>query len=135
MEPRLRSIFEEELDLDDRTPRELRRRISSFAPLLRKATSAVQLAATEIATAFAKQREPDSTIQFRLLADDDLFRIEISDSLTESVLLSGDDREQLLRRKVLDGVAYRWGILGDGSATVWCEIAPTAAPPQEVSRS
>jgi hypothetical protein len=64
-----------------------------------------------------------------LLADDDLIRIEIfSDSGTERFFAF--EGEPLLRRKILDEVAYRWGVLGNGSALV-CREMQTVAQPQE----
>ena len=134
MDERLRLIFREEFHLDDLTPRAVRHRIASFEPLLGDATLAIQLAASEVSTAFAREREPDSSILFRLRGFDLLFRVEVSNSLSEDYLLTTEDAgERFLRRQVLDDSTDRWGVLGNGSAVVWFEKSRTAPPLEEVA--
>ena len=136
MDEHLRLIFREEFPLDDLTPRAVRRRIASFEPLLGGATSAIQLAASEVSTVFAREREPDSLIVFRLLGTDHLFRVEISNSLSEDrLLLIDDDGERFLRRQVLDEATNSWGVMGNGSAVVWFEKSHTVAPLEDTLRS
>ena len=134
MDEHLRLIFREEFPLDDLTPRAVRRRIASFEPLLGDATSAIQLAASEVSTVFAREREPDSLIVFRLLGTDHLFRVEISNSLSEDYLLLIDDGgERFLRRHVLDDATNSWGVMGNGSAVVWFEKSHKVAPLENTS--
>ncbi len=134
MDERLRLIFREEFHLDDLTPRAVRHRIASFEPLLGDATLAIQLAASEVSTAFAREREPDSSILFRLRGFDLLFRVEVSNSLSEDYLLTTEDAgERFLRRQVLDDSTDRWGVLGNGSAVVWFEKSRTAPTLEEVA--
>lgn len=136
MDERLRLIFREEFHLDDLTPRAVRRRIASFEPLLGAATSAIQLAASEVSTAFAREREPDSSIVFRLLGIGHLFRVEMSNSLTEDYLLRIDDGgERFLRRHVLDDTTDSWGVMGNGSAVVWFEKSHAVAPLDDIPQS
>lgn len=131
MDEALRLLFREEFHLDDLTPRAVRHRIASFASLLGNATSAIQLAATEVTTAFAREREPDTSIDFRLFGTD-RFRVEISNSLHADYLLSTDNGgERFIRRTVLDDTTDRWGVLGNGSAVVWFEIASSESPLDE----
>ncbi|HJQ94583.1 MAG TPA: hypothetical protein VJ935_02605 [Acidimicrobiia bacterium] len=133
MDEHLRQVFREEFNLDDKTPRAVRHRIGSFEPLLGEVTARVLLAASEVATAFARQREPDTSIELRLFGVDDLFRIEISNSLTEKYLLALEGEGQgFIRRQVLDKSTDRWGVLGDGAAMVWFEIAQAAAPREAI---
>lgn len=133
MDERLRLLFREEFHLDDMTPRAVRHRIASFAPLLGGATADVQLAATEVATAFARQREPDSSIEVRLFGVD-RFRVEISNSLKADDLLATDQGgEPSMRRAILDETTDRWGVLGNGAAVVWFEVEQTETPLKEAN--
>lgn len=133
MDEPLRLIYREDFHLDDLTPRAVRHRIASFEPLLGDATSAIQLAASEVSTAFAREREPDSSILLRLRGVDLLFRVEVSNSLTEDYLLTGDGDERFLRRHILDESTDRWGVLGNGSAVVWFEKSRSAARLEEIA--
>lgn len=136
MNDHLRLIFREEFPLDDLTPRAVRQRIASFEPLLGDATSAIQLAASEVSTVFAREREPQSLIVFRLLGIDHVFRVEISNSLSEECLLLTDDGgERSLRRHLLDETTNCWGVMGNGSAVVWFEKSQTGAPVEHFPQS
>lgn len=131
MDKTMRLIFREEFHLDDMTPGVVRNRIGSFAPLLGDATSRVQLAASEVTTAFARQREPNTSIQLRLLGID-RFRVEISDTLSAETLASSKKRsERSFRIQILDDTTDSWGVLGNGAAIVWFEIANVADAPLE----
>jgi hypothetical protein len=123
MDERLRLIFREEFQLDDMTPRAVRHRIASFEPLLAEITPSVLLDSSEVATAFARQRDPDTLVELRLFGTDQLFRIEISNSLTAKYLLALEEEgEGFIRRQLLDEVTDRWGVLGDGSAQLQDEL-------------
>ena len=133
MDEHLRLIFQEEFHLDDLTPRAVRHRIDTFEPFLGNATSSIRLAASEVSTAFARERQPDSSMEMRLLGVDLLFRVEISNSLDEGYLLQSErGKEQFLRRQVLDDTTDRWGVIGNGSAVVWFEKSRTAVRVEEV---
>lgn len=135
MDEHLRLIFREQFHLDDLTPRAVRHRIGTFEPLLGDAMSSIKLAASEVSTAFARERPlHNSLMEMRLLGVDVLFRVEISNSLDEGYLLQTErGKEQFLRRQVLDDTTDRWGVIGNGSAVVWFEKSRTAAPVEEVS--
>lgn len=131
MDETLRLIFREEFHLDDMTPHVVRDRIGSFAPLLGDVTTRVQLAASEVTTAFARQREPNTSIEFRLLGVD-RFRVEISDTLSAGTLASTKRRsERSFRIQILDDATDSWGVLGNGAAIVWFEIGNVADAPLE----
>ena len=120
-------IYQERLPLTFETPRLLRQRVASFAPLLGDTTGAVQQAVSEIATAFARHSDSHDTLEFRLFGGEDRFRVELADSLPADYLTgaSRKGREEFFRQRILDQLTDRWGVLGDGTAIVWFEVVRT----------
>lgn len=118
-------IYGEFFPLNGETPRTLRKRIASFEPLLGHALSAVQLAASELASGYVRYGHADG-FTFRLFIGDDRFRVEMIDGLTsEQALTSPGDPEGSFRLAILDGATDRWGVLGDGVSVVWFEVLRT----------
>lgn len=133
MDERLRLVYREEFHLDDTTPHSVRTRLASFEPLLGNATTAIQLAASEVSTAFARERQPDSSMELRLFGVDHVFRVELFDSLSEDQLLSMEKGgERFIRRQVLDETTDRWGVLGNGAAIVWFEVGQSVETLEEL---
>ena len=127
MDRHLVLIYQEELSLTVETPRLLRRRVASFAPLLGDTTGAMQQAVSEIATAFARHPSSDDRLEFRLFDGEDRFRVELADSLPAEYLTgaSREGQEEFFRQRILDQLTDRWGVLGDGTAIVWFEVVRT----------
>lgn len=133
MDERLRLVYREEFHLNDMTPQSVRTRLASFEPLLGNATTAIQLAASEVSTAFARERQPDSSMELRLFGVDHVFRVELFDSLSEDQLLSMEKGgERFIRRQVLDETTDRWGVLGNGAAIVWFEVGQSVETLEEL---
>ena len=73
MDERLALVYQEALPLNMGTARLLRQRLATMAPLLGDTTGVVQLAMSEIATAFARHSTGDDQLELRLFAGDDRF--------------------------------------------------------------
>ena len=127
MDERLAPVYQEALPLNMGTPRLLRQRLASLAPLLGDTTGVVQLAMSEIATAFARHSTGGDKLEIRLFASDDRFRVELADSLPTEYLTaaSREGREEFFRQRILDDVTDRWGVFGNGTAVVWFEVVRT----------
>lgn len=126
MDPAIQLLYREPILLDESAPRTVRSRIAALSPLLGEATQDIQLAASELATAFLRYGGAKG-FEFRLFAGDDRFRVEMVDSLMSEQNLTSPADEGNVRRRILDSVTDRWGVLGDGISVVWFEVRRDAA--------